>query len=207
MLVAIGALIMLVGFVAPLWRIELIAPQYPEGLGLRIWVSQIRGAQPGDLQSINGLNHYIGMRKIEPDAIAELRLMPWILGGLIVSGLAVAALGRRRIGGVWVVAGAVVALAGLADFWKWGFDYGHQLDPQAIIKVPGMSYQPPLLGSKQLLNFQATSWPGLGGWAILAGLLLGAAGWWLSRPVAPTVAAQVPPTQVPRGDVPATCSL
>jgi copper chaperone NosL len=27
-----------------------------------------------------------------------------------------------------------------------------------------MSYQPPVIGGKQLLNFHATSWPGIGGW-------------------------------------------
>jgi len=41
--------------------------------------------------------------------------------------------------------------------------YGHDLDMvHAIIKVPGMSYQPPLIGAKQLLNFTATSWPAAG---------------------------------------------
>jgi copper chaperone NosL len=38
-----------------------------------------------------------------------------------------------------------------------------------------MSYQPPLIGTKQLLNFHAASWPDIAGWlAILAvGLVLG----------------------------------
>jgi copper chaperone NosL len=71
------------------------------------------------------------------------------------------------------------AAAGLADFYKWAYDYGHNLDPKAIIKVPGMTYQPPLIGSKQLLNFHATSWPAAGGWiAILAvTLVVGVAVW------------------------------
>jgi hypothetical protein len=73
---------------------------------------------------------------------------------------------------LWAVVYVAVAVAGLVDFWKWEYDYGHNLDmTQAIIKIPGMSYQPPLIGSKQLLNFTASSWPGLGGWA--AGLSLG----------------------------------
>ena len=51
-------------------------------------------------------------------------------------------------------------MAGLIDFWKWEYDYGHDLDTvNAIIKIPGMSYQPPVIGSRQLLNFTATSWP------------------------------------------------
>jgi copper chaperone NosL len=87
-------------------------------------------------------------------------------------GLLAAAWGRRA--GLYAWTGLMVAgsLAGLIDFWKWGYDYGHNLDPTAAIQVPGMSYQPPLIGAKQLLNFQATSWPGVAGWVALAGLVI-----------------------------------
>jgi len=175
--VAVAALLLLALYVAPLWRIELVAPQYPEGLGLRIWVNQITGLKPNDLNSINGLNHYIGMRAIEPDAIPELRLMPRLVAAAVVAGLLVALVGRRWLLYAWAGVFTLGAVAGLGDFWKWGYDYGHQLDPHAAIKVPGMSYQPPIIGSKQLLNFHATSWPDLGGWIAIAALavVLGAA--------------------------------
>jgi hypothetical protein len=172
LVVALAALLLLVLYVAPLWRIELIAPQYPEGLGLRIWVNQITGIKPNDLNSINGLNHYIGMRAIEPDAIPELRLMPRLVAAAIVLGLLVALAGRRWLLYAWAGVFTLGAVAGLGDFWKWGYDYGHQLDPHAAIKVPGMSYQPPMIGSKQLLNFHATSWPDVGGWVAIAALVL-----------------------------------
>src|SRR5688572_31224379 len=73
LVIAFAALLLLALYVTPLWRIDLHAPQYPEGLGLRIWVNQIAGAEPNDLNSINGLNHYIGMHPIEPDDFPELR--------------------------------------------------------------------------------------------------------------------------------------
>jgi copper chaperone NosL len=44
-----------------------------------------------------------------------------------------------------------------------------------------MSYQPPLVGSKQLLNFHATSWPDIGGWAIVLALVLAAVALILDR--------------------------
>ncbi|HEU5169541.1 MAG TPA: hypothetical protein VFU46_03335 [Gemmatimonadales bacterium] len=160
---AVAALLLAALYVLPLWRIDLTAPQYPEGLGLRIRVDGITGRGPNDLASINNLNHYIGMQRIEPDAIPELRLMPWIAAGLIVIGLAAAASGRRGVLYAWLAALVIAAAAGLADFWRWGYDYGHNLDPSAAIKVPGMSYQPPLIGGKALLNFRAESWPDLGG--------------------------------------------
>ena len=86
-----------------------------------------------------------------------------------MAGLLVALVGRRgpaRTPGLLLL--ALGAVAGLVDFWRWGYDYGHELDEHAAIKVPGMSYQPPVIGTKQLLNFQASSWPELGGWIALA---------------------------------------
>jgi copper chaperone NosL len=170
---AAAALVLGVAYVAPLWHIGLDAPQYPEGIGMYIWIDTITGQKPNDLQSINGLNHYIGMKAIVPDSIAELRLMPWIVAGLIALGVIAAAAGRRILLYGWTAVFAVVAAAGLVDFWYWGYDYGHNLDPTAAIKIPGFSYQPPLLGSKQLLNFTAHSWPGLGGLAIAVAFLAG----------------------------------
>ncbi|HEX5581150.1 MAG TPA: nitrous oxide reductase accessory protein NosL, partial [Gemmatimonadaceae bacterium] len=168
-LLALAAVLLLGVFVFPIWRIGLVAPQYPEGLGMTIHVNTIRGATEFDLENINNLNHYIGMKRIEPDAIPELALMPWIVGGLVAGALAVAAAGRRKLLYAYTGLFALVGVAGLVDFWLWEYDYGHNLDEAtAIIKIPGMTYQPPLIGSKQLLNFVATSWPDVGG--VAAGL-------------------------------------
>jgi copper chaperone NosL len=171
--IAAAALLLAVAYVSPLWHIGLVAPQYPEGIGMYIWIDTITGQKPNDLNSINNLNHYIGMKAIVADSIPELRLMPAILAGLIALGLLTAAIGRRTLLYGWTGVFVVVAIAGLVDFWYWGYDYGHNLDPTAAIKIPGFSYQPPVFGSKQLLNFTANSWPGLGGWAIVAALSIG----------------------------------
>src|SRR5688500_9414307 len=166
--VVASSLLLLGLYVLPLWTVRLTAPQYPEGLGMHIRINTVEGATEHDLTNINKLNSYIGMKRIDPDSIPELRLMPWIVGALIVTGLLTAWLGRRRLVYFWTGAFVVIAVAGLVDFWKWEYDYGHNLDMEtAIIKIPGMSYQPPLIGSKQLLNFVAVSLPGSGG--LLAG--------------------------------------
>ena len=194
-LVAFAALLMSAGFLLPLWRVNLVAPQYPEGLGMLIRVNTVTGVKEQDLNSINNLNHYIGMKRIEPDAIPELKYMPAILGTLVVTALLVAVIGRRRVLYGWTVAYFAVLVAGLYDYWKWGYAYGHDLDVDtAIIKIPDMTYQPPLIGSKQLLNFVATSWPASGGWLlVLASILVAVAVWKCLRPTAgsPRVA---PPT-------------
>ncbi len=164
-LLTLAALSLVTSYFAPLWHIALKAPQYPEGLGLYIWSSKITG----ELRSINGLNHYIGMKEIHPEAIPELRLMPQIVAGLVALGLLAAMVGRRVGLYAWTALFGVGSVVGLVDYWRWGYDYGHNLNPEAAIRIPGMSYQPPLIGPKQLLNFQATSWPAAAGWvAVLA---------------------------------------
>ena len=167
---------MLGAFLFPLWRIDLIAPQYPEGLGMLIRVNAVTGIKPNDLANINGLNHYIGMKPIEPNAIPELRVMPWIVAGLAAFGLIAALIGRRWLLVAWLGGFATLAVVGLIDFWRWEYDYGHNIDfEHAIIKVPGMTYQPPLIGTKQLLNFTAASWPDLGAVCLGVAFALGVA--------------------------------
>ena len=166
-LVAALALGML--YFTPLWSVRLVAPQYPEGIGMLIRLHTVEGMKEFDLRNINSLNHYIGMKPIDPESIPELKYMPWILAALIGGGLLAAAVGRRRLLLGWTASIALAGAAGMIDFWRWSYDYGHNLDTEnAIIVVPGMTYQPPLLGTKQLLNFTATSLPASGG--VIAGV-------------------------------------
>lgn len=162
LVLALSLLLILVYFL-PVWEISLEAPQYPEGLGMNIWINKITG----DLNTINGLNHYIGMKTIQPDSIKELTLMPYILGALILLGLSVALSGRKKLLTGWVVFFVILGIAGAVDFYLWEYDYGHNLNPEAAIKIPGMSYQPPLIGSKDIANFTALSLPDTGGMILI----------------------------------------
>jgi len=158
-ILVVASLILILTFLFPLWYINLEAPQYPEGIGLEIWINKITGQKPNDLENINGLNHYIGMKTIVPDAIPELKIMPFIIIFMIVFGLITAFSGKRFLVYSWVVLFIILAAVGLYDFYMWEYDYGHNLNPHAAIKIPGMAYQPPLIGSKMLLNFNAISMP------------------------------------------------
>ncbi len=173
-LIGLAALAFLGVFFFPLWRVTLGAPQYPEGIGMLIHVDGVSGVREHDLENINGLNHYIGMHRIEPDAIPELTYMPWIAGAIALTGLLVAWRGSRRLCIAWATAVIATLGAGVYDFWRWEYDYGHNLNPDAAIKIPGLTYQPPLIGSKQILNFVANSYPDVGGTLlILAGAVIG----------------------------------
>ncbi|MBN2732737.1 MAG: hypothetical protein JXR26_09935 [Balneolaceae bacterium] len=175
MWMALAALLLIGVYFFPIWSIGMEAPQYPEGIGMNITVNDINGKHPHDLENINGLNHYIGMKPITPESIPELKIMPFIFAFLIVSGLAIAWMGNRKWVLIWLGIFVLFALTGLVDFYLWGYDYGHNLNPNAPIKVPGMTYQPPLIGSKQLLNINATSMPHIGFYFAL--LSMGIAGW------------------------------
>lgn len=177
-----GAALLLALYLVPLWSISLLAPQYPEGLGMEIHLTTVTGARPTDLQTINELNHYIGMRPIEPEAIPDLHWFPVFIVSLVVLGLVAALLGNRKLVIAWLGGLTAFGVLGLADFWRWAYDYGHNLDVEhAIIKVPGMTYQPPIIGTKHLLNFTATSWPSTGAWLAVLAFALGLTGLYLDR--------------------------
>jgi copper chaperone NosL len=162
-IVALSALLMVSAYFVPLWQILMWAPQYPEGLEMKIWIDNLSGS----VKIISALNHYIGMRPIEVSMFPEFGYMKYIVGVLIGFGLLTAWLNKRGLLFAYLVLIIAWGLAALIDFYMWGYDYGHNLDPTAPIIVPGMSYQPPLIGTKQLLNFTAFSGPDVGGWIFM----------------------------------------
>jgi copper chaperone NosL len=135
-------------------------------------LDQISGLKPNDLQSINGLNHYIGMKEIIPDSIPELKIMPYIIVFMIIFGLFNAYMKNRKLVYIWLILFVVLGAVGLYDFYMWAYDYGHNLNPNAPIKVPGMTYQPPIIGSKQLLNISAVSLPSVAAIIIFISIFL-----------------------------------
>lgn len=162
-IIAVSALLLVSAYFVPLWQILMWAPQYPEGLEMKIWIDNITG----DVKIISALNHYIGMRHIEVSMFPEFGYMIYIVGFVIAFGLVTAALNRRSVLWAYAILLVICGVAALVDFYLWGYDYGHNLDPNAAIVVPGMAYQPPVIGTKKLLNFTAFSGPDIGGWIFL----------------------------------------
>lgn len=148
----------------PIWRIELSAPQYPEGLVLRIFAGKIGG----NVDIINGLNHYIGMKTLHSSDFIEFTLLPYIISFFAAAFILVAVLNKRQLVNILFFGFVAFGVIAMVDFWRWEYNYGHNLNPDAAIIVPGMAYQPPLIGYKQLLNFGAYSVPDVGGWLFVA---------------------------------------
>jgi len=160
-------------FLFPLWKITLVAPQYFEGISMYIWINKITGDTESTLQNINILNHYVGMQYIEPDSIPELTYFPYIVLGMTLLGLIAAYINKPGLYLTWTILLVVLGGLGIYDFYLWEYDYGHNLSPTAPIKVPGMSYQPPLIGTKMLLNFKADSYPHWGSFFLGLAVMLG----------------------------------
>ena len=170
----IAAILPLALFLFPLWKITLEAPQYPTPLAMNIHINDFSDVHPHDIKNINLMNHYVGMKYI-PEAIPEFKIFP--LGIIITSviGLIIGVKGNYKWFLAWLILMLVLSLAGLYDFYLWEHDYGHDLDPKAIMKFTNpdgtaMGFQPPLFGSKDILNFTAHSYPQLGAYFLGLGM-------------------------------------
>ena len=163
-IVGFASLALIGTYFLPVWFIFLMAPQYPEGLTMNIWLNKITG----QVDIINGLNHYIGMKHIKAEMFPEFDYLVYVVGFFILFGLIVAITGKRKLLFTYIITTLLGGFAAMYDFYKWGYDYGHNLDPKAAIQIPGFSYQPPLIGHKTLLNFDAYSYPDSGGWLVIA---------------------------------------
>ncbi|ALJ05281.1 hypothetical protein APS56_09165 [Pseudalgibacter alginicilyticus] len=188
----VGALLLLGLFKFPLWNIMLGAPQYPEPLGMNIYIHGIEGVEEFDLQNIDGLNHYIGMKTIpKAEDMWEFSVFPIVIVFMVVLGTVIGLLGyfqklnyKYFLG--WFLLMSVLGILGIYDFNNWLIDYGSNLDPNAIIKVTNpdgspMSYKPPLIGYQKLLNFDVDSWPHLGGYLMFIGMTLTLVAFWAGR--------------------------
>ncbi len=158
-LVLISGILLIAVLFVPLWQIDLDAPQYPEGLSLKMYPHKLGG----DVEIINGLNHYIGMRTLHTKDFVEFTILPYIIGFFAAFCFLVFFINRRIGLKVLFYSFFAFGIIAMFDFYRWEYNYGHNLDPAAPLQVPGMSYTPPLIGYKQLLNFAAYSIPHIGG--------------------------------------------
>ena len=166
---AVCGIALIVVLFVPLWQIELAAPQYPEGLVLKMYPNKLGG----NVEIINGLNHYIGMKTLHAKNFIEFTVLPYIICFFALFCFVVTIINKRKWLVALLVSFIIFGIVAMVDFYRWNYNYGHDLDPNAAIQVPGMSYQPPIIGYKQLLNFGAYSIPDTGGWIFIGvGLLL-----------------------------------
>ncbi len=174
----LAALVLLPVFFFPvlhIWEMKMWAPQYREGLRLLIFTNGIQG----DVDKINTLNHYVGMHMIRNEDFKEFSYMPQALTGFGVLALLAGLFNRRWLAVLGWLLFTAFAVYMFRDYALWLYQYGHDLDPRAAIKLP--AFTPPIIGYKQMANFKVLSLPGPG--TVLLGIawLLGPVMLWLER--------------------------
>ncbi|AWW00045.1 hypothetical protein [Arcticibacterium luteifluviistationis] len=175
-LMFVGVLLLGSLFVLPLWNISLEAPQYPEAIGMNIHINKIADMNPSDIKNINIMNHYVGMKDI-PEVLPEFKIFPYVIIAMMILGLIIAFKLNYKWYLAWFIVMCLLGTAGMYDFYLWEYDYGHTLRENAAIKFQNpdgtpLAYQPPLLGTKTILNFVAHSYPRSGAYLLFTGMLL-----------------------------------
>lgn len=153
-LLAVAIVPLGLSFLWPLWRIHMLAPQYPEGLNLSIYAHTVEG----DIQEVNTLNHYIGMDAINRTELSDLDWIPFAIGALALLALRLAAIGDRRGLVDLTVITAYFGVFSAGRFVYKLYAYGHNLDPRAPVEVD--PFMPPVLGTQAVANFTVSSLPG-----------------------------------------------
>jgi hypothetical protein len=170
-LLALAALVAVLANLLPLWNLTMFAPQYPDGLRIDIYSFKLQGGNRGqDVREINLLNHYIGMKDLAEEDFTQFRWLPFALGVLALLFLRAAVHGRV---GQLLDVSVLFTYFGLFSLWSFGYTlyrYGHDLSPQAAVKVA--PFMPPLFGHAKLANFDVYSFPKLGTYAMLLVVLL-----------------------------------
>lgn len=172
----LAALVLLPVFFFPalhIWEMRMWAPQYREGLVLKIYTNELRG----DVDKINTLNHYVGMKALRNEDFREFRFLPQALTGFGVLALLAGLFNRRWLAVLGWVAFSVFAVFMFRDYALWLWRYGHELDPRAAIKLE--AFMPPIIGYQKMANFKVLSVPGPGTVLLGAAWLLGPVSFWL----------------------------
>jgi hypothetical protein len=161
-------------FQFPLWTMSFQSNQYPDPLRMRIYIDHLEGQKTDirdDLREINSLNHYIGMRPLMESDFAEFLWLPFAMGFFALIVLRSVVFGNLRDLVDIVVLFVYFSLFSAWTFYRRLYEYGHNLDPEAAIKVE--PFTPPFFGRVQIANFWVESFPGGGSYMMaLFGILI-----------------------------------
>ncbi len=147
----ISGICFVVSIFFPWWALRLVAPQYKEGL--YIWVYPYK--MDGEIDIINSLNHYIGMKEFSEASFPELDYLPYIIGGIAFITIIIALIRNRTALMIWTGVVLVLAMLGVYDIYRWLRTFGTNLDPSAPINID--PFIPPIVGTNQLANFETFS--------------------------------------------------
>ena len=171
LMVVVATALVALTYLVPLWNLTMFAPQYPDGLRLDIYSYMLAGGNGGqDVKEINVLNHYIGMHDLAKESFAEFQWMPFVIGAIGL--LLLRAVVHGTVGALLDVT-MVFVYFGAFSAWSFGYklyQYGHQLAPDAAIKVA--PFMPPMFGYRKIANFEVYSYPRAGTYVMIGAIVL-----------------------------------
>jgi hypothetical protein len=156
-LLLIARILLLVSLFLPYWQMDLVAPQYPDNLHLTAHVNQLSG----DVEEIDGLNHYIGMRSLHEAAQIERSVGVYVMILFVVL-LELASFIHSRWAVLLVIPVMFFPLVFLVDLHLWMSHFGQNLDPNAPLSNAVDPFVPPVLGTGTVGQFKTVAWPGVG---------------------------------------------
>lgn len=175
-LAAAGALAFGASYFLPYWNFKLVAPQYPKGLFMTIFLSGVGGS----VDEVDIINHYIGMHKLTEAAPIERAIGGYAVAAIALGVVAAMLFLGRRVNKVAIGLAVALPLGFLADTLYWMYSFGHHLDPTAPIDFA--PFMPQLFGHGVIGQFHTWAWPGPGFWlAVSGGVLVLAAVWLRAR--------------------------
>jgi len=145
-----GIVAILLSFAFPYWRIKVVAPQYPKGLSMIIYINRLSG----DIQELNTLNHYIGMRHVDDAAKTERKFaIPGV--ALVVVSMIIAMFYKGRFRFLFILPAVLFPIFFAADLYYWLRDSGLNLDPKAPLNRSIKPFIPPVFGEGKIAQFKA----------------------------------------------------
>ena len=172
----LSALCVLTSLFFPYWEMEMEAPQYPKGLSVQVFIHGVSG----DVDEVDGLNHYIGMKPLKDAGILERTLGVY---ALVATALAVmgAVFIHNKWAGLFILPVASLPIGFLVDLGFWLNLFGQNLDPTAALSSSVQPFTPPILGTNVIANFVVIGSLELGFFMTCAGAGLALAGIYLHR--------------------------
>lgn len=170
-IIAMGLL--LIALFVPLWKMELVAPQYPKGLVMRAYGYKFVDDPQSpydDVREINGLNHYIGMKPIKE--VTEMQMfIPGVLalaaGTILVSFVAWK---RRWLRALIILGFWTMPVFFVADLQWWLYHYGHTMKSDAALNTG--DFTPKVIGSTKVWNFHSETSFEIGFYLLVAAALV-----------------------------------
>lgn len=186
LLLAAAALLLFISIFFPYWKMTLMAPQYPGGLEVEVYVNRMTG----DVSEIDGLNHYIGMRPLDEAAQLERSVSIaaiTILALLLLSAIFI----HTRYAALLALPAVLMPYLFLADMYFWMRNFGTNLDPTAPLSSAIEPFVPPIWGEGLVGQFRTIAEFQIGIYmAFLAGFLIIAGLYYHRRAYKPLVEQQ-----------------